>query len=68
MMKLSLVLQALQEHKVEIQSERTDEHGNRVIVLGAALPMMPYAGRYRYATLVISPPAKMKLSLKNGML
>jgi hypothetical protein len=54
-MKLNLALQALRKHQVEIQEDRVDEHGNRVIVLGAPLPRMPYGGRYRYATLVLSP-------------
>jgi hypothetical protein len=54
-MKLNLVLQALEKHKVEIRDNRTDEHGNRILILGASLPMMPYHGRYLYATLALSP-------------
>jgi hypothetical protein len=54
-MKLNLVLQALEKHKVTIQEDRVDQHGNRVIILGAPLPRMPYGDKYRYSTLVLSP-------------
>lgn len=54
-MKLNLVLQALQKHNVEIQVDRLDEHGNRVLIFGARLPMMPYGERYEYVTLVLAP-------------
>jgi hypothetical protein len=54
-MKLNQVLQLLDNHDVKVQDDRTDEDGNRTVVVGCALPMMPYGGRFVYSTLVFSP-------------
>jgi hypothetical protein len=54
-MKLKQVLQLLETHGVKVQEEKIDGDGNRTIVVGCALPMMPYGGRFVYSTLVLSP-------------
>jgi hypothetical protein len=53
-MKLNQVLQQLKKRDIKVEDERVDEEGNRSIVIGCALPSIPFGeNRFAYATIVL---------------
>lgn len=55
-MKLSLVLQCLKRHDVQILDDRTDKSGIQTIVLGCLIPAFAAnSGKYAYATISLDP-------------
>jgi hypothetical protein len=55
-MKLSQVLTQLKKHNIEICFDETNLNGERIIIVGCALPSPPFVGgRFQYYTLTLSP-------------
>lgn len=54
-MNVNLVLAQLKAHQIDVQSDTTNSEGQRIIIVGCAAPSPPFAGRFVYYTLVLSP-------------
>lgn len=54
-MKLTELLQRLDKHNIVVKENKVDDNGIRTVVVGCALPRMPYGeGRFVYSTLVFA--------------
>jgi len=54
-MNLNLLLARLNEHRVSVFTDNTDEDGRRTVIFGCAAPSFPFGRKVLYYTLELSP-------------